>query len=389
MTQYSRQSAGPLAGIKVVEMAAIGPVPFCGMMLADMGAEVIRVDRPASANLGIEVDTPFDFMARGKSSIAVNLKQPQGITVVRRILEKADIVIEGFRPLVMERLGLGPEECLTANPRLVFGRCSGWGDKGPLAHRAGHDINFLSIAGVLGALGPKDGPPLPPLNLIGDFGGGAMHLVAGVLAALIAARATGRGQVVSASIADGALGLMPMIYGLRSGGVWTCARGDNVLDGGAPYYRTYRARDGRYVAVGAIETKFYAELLEQLGLQDRVDAKRQNDRTTWPATAAIFEQHFLTRTRDEWADVFADSDACVTPVLELDEAPKHPHHIAARSFVEVEGILQPAPGAKFSQAPTPFLNGAHKPGADTRSILKGAGYEEAIIDQLVQAGAVA
>jgi alpha-methylacyl-CoA racemase len=381
-------SKGPLAGIRIVEMAAIGPVPFAGMMLADMGAEVIRVDRTADAGLGIEVETKYEFMARGKKSIAADLKQPTGLAVVRRLIADADGLIEGFRPGVMERLGLGPDECLKSNPRLVFGRCSGWGDKGPLAPTAAHDLNYLGLSGALAAMGIK-GAPTPPLNLIGDFGGAAMSLVVGILAGLLAAKTTGKGQVASTNISDATLGLMPMIYGLYAADRWSIKRGENLLDGGAPFYRTYETKDGRYMAVGAIEQKFFTELLKKLNLLDQVDIKRQNDRATWADVGALFAKTFLTKARDEWSALFAGSDACVTPVLDLDEVPKHPQQIAAGAFIEIGGVQQPAPCPRFSVThQTPF-GGAPEIGADTGDVLRRLGYADAELTSLFNAGAVA
>jgi alpha-methylacyl-CoA racemase len=379
---------GPLAGIRIVEMAAIGPVPFAGMMLADMGADVIRVDRTADAGLGIEVETKYEFMARGKKSIAADLKQAAGLDVVRRLIADADGLIEGFRPGVMERLGLGPDECLKSNPRLVFGRCSGWGDKGPLAPTAAHDLNYLGLSGCLAAMGLK-GAPTPPLNLIGDFGGAAMSLVVGVLAGLLAAKTTGKGQVASTNISDATLGLMPMIYGLYAAGRWSINRGENLLDGGAPFYRTYETKDGRYIAVGAIEQKFFTELLKKLNLLDQVDIKRQNDRATWPGVTALFEKTFLQKTRDEWSALFAGSDACVTPVLDLSEVPKHPQQIAAGAFVEIGGVQQPAPCPRFSVTAQAPQGGAPEIGADTGDVLRRLGYAEAELTSLFNAGAVA
>jgi len=379
---------GPLKGIRVVEMAAIGPVPFAGMMFADMGAEVVRIDRVTPAHLGIEVETRFDFMARGKASIAVDLKRPEGVTVARRLIAKADAVIEGFRPNVMERLGLGPDECLHLNPRLVFGRCSSWGARGPLAHTASHEINLLALSGSLAAMSMK-GPPMPPLNLIGDFGGAAMSLACGVLAALLAAKTTGKGQVVSTSIAGGTLGLMPMIYGLHAAGLWSLARGENLLDGGAPFYRTYETRDGKYVAVGAIEQKFFVALLKKLELQDQVEAARQNDLATWPRVTALFEKCFAMKTRDEWSAVFAGSDACVTPVLDMVEAPRHPQHVAAEAFMDIAGTQQPAPSLRFSESQHIPKAGSPAVGGDTSAILGALGYGAAEQDGLVKAGVVA
>ena len=383
-----RETKGPLAGLRIVEMAAIGPVPFAGMMLADMGAEVIRVDRTASADLGIEVETRFEFMARGKKSIAADLKQAEGVEAVRRLIAASDGLIEGFRPQVMERLGLGPDLCLKENPRLVFGRCSGWGEKGPLALTASHDLNYLGLSGCLAAMGIK-GAPTPPLNLIGDFGGAAMTLVCGVLAGLLAAKTSGKGQIVSTSISDGTLALMPMIYGLYAAERWSLTRGQNLLDGGAPFYRTYETSDGRYMAVGAIEQKFFMELLQKLGLEAQVDAKRQNDRATWPAVTALFETCFRQKTRDAWSALFAGSDACVTPVLDLSEVPKHPQQVAAGAFIDIDGVQQPAPCPRFSvnhQTPFGLAPGI---GAHTAEILKEIGYTAADIDRLGRAKAIA
>ena len=379
---------GPLAGLKVIEMAAIGPVPFCGMVLADMGATVVRVDRIASARLGIEVAPRFDCMARGKQSIAVDLKQAEGLALVRALVAGADAVIEGFRPGVMERIGLSPEACLAANPKLVFGRCSGWGDAGPMAGTAGHDINFVGLSGALAAMGVQ-GAPAPPLNLIGDFGGAAMHLACGVLAALLSARTTGEGQVVSTSIAQGAAALMPMIYGLHAAGDWSLVRGQNSLDGGAPYYRCYETRDGGYMAAAPIEQKFYLTFLSKMGLADQVDPARQNDRATWPATIQLFAARFRERTRVEWGEVFAGSDACVTPVLDMSEAPRHPQQIAAGAFITVDGIQQPAAGVRFPAASANMPSPSPEPGQDTKEILRRLGYDPAAIDELIKVGVIA
>ncbi len=386
----SRSSAakGPLAGVKVVEMAAIGPVPFCGMGLADMGAEVICVDRVFNANLGIAVETKFDYMRRGKKSIAVDLKNSNGLGIVRRLIANADVVIEGFRPGVMERLGLGPDTCIADNPALVFGRTSGWGDKGPLSNVAGHDINYLSLSGGLAAMG-LNGPPTPPLNLVGDFGGAAMHLLVGVVAGLFSAKTTGKGQVVSASIADGTLGLMPMIYGLYEAGEWSLERGQNYLDGGAPFYRTYETSDGRYVAVGAIEPKFFKELVTKLNLDGEVELDSQNDRETWPETTALFAKTFSAKTRDAWGAHFEGSDACVTPVLDMSEAPAHPQHVASGAFIDIGGVRQPSPVPKFSQTRHVPQAGAPQIGAHTNEVLKRLGFNAQELEEFSQKGLIA
>ncbi len=388
MSETSAASQGPLAGIKIVEMAAIGPVPFCGMALADMGAEIIRVDRTFDAGLGIAVDTKFNTMARGKKSIAVDLKNPDGVKLVRKLIASSDALIEGFRPGVMERLGLGPDECLKDNPKLVFGRSSGWGDKGPMAPIAAHDINYLGLSGCLAAMG-LEGPPPPPLNLIGDFGGAAMHLLVGVVAGLFAAKNTGKGQVVSASIADGTLGLMPMLYGHYAAGNWKLERGVNHLDGGAPFYRTYETKDGKYMAIGSIERKFYLEMLDLLELKDQVDAEEQLDRSTWPATRELFAKTFAQKTRDEWTKVFEGSDACVTPVLDLSEAPKHPQQVAAGAFMEIDGVIQPSPVPKFSVTKHPATAGAPETGAHTLEVLGRLGYSDEELKKFSETGLIA
>ncbi len=388
MSESYAATRGPLAGVKIVEMAAIGPVPFCGMALADMGAEVISVERMLNAKFGIEVENKFNCMGRGKKSIAVDLKQPEGVGLVRRLIADGDAVIEGFRPDVMDRLGLGPEACLADNPRLVFGRSSGWGDNdGPFALMASHDINYLGLSGCLAAMGLK-GPPPPPLNLVGDFGGAAMHLLIGVIAGLYAAKITGKGQVVSASISDGTLGLMPMPYGLLAAGRWSLERGQNYLDGGAPFYRTYETSDGRYMAVGAIERKFFLELLSKLNLKREVDAARQNERATWPEMTALFERTFAQKTRNDWSKLFEGSDACVTPVLDMSEAPDHPQQVAAEAFMEINGVRQPTPVPKFSVMRHKPTVGAPEIGAHTQEVLARLGYSEKEIEAFSQSGLI-
>ena len=388
MSESSPQPRGPLAGVKVIEMAAIGPVPFCGMMLADMGAEVIRVDRVIASGLGVEVPPRFACMARSKQSVAVDVKNAEGLAIVKKLIASADAVIEGFRPGVMERIGLGPDMCLAINPKLVFGRCSGWGDDGPMAGMAAHDINYLGMSGALAAIGTEGTPPPPPLNLVGDFGGAAMQLVCGLLAAMVSARATGTGQVVKTNIAQGAIGLMPMTYGLYAAGRWSLTRASNPLDGGAPFYRCYECSDGRYVAVGAIERKFFLELIDKLELTDRIDVAKQNDRSSWPATSAIFAERFKQRTRDQWAVLFDQSDACVTPVLDMSEAPKHPQQVGAGGFVDVAGLVQPAPAPRFSATPLAAPTPAPLPGGQTTEILEKLGYAAEDIAGMAARGAV-
>jgi len=370
---------GPLHGITVIEMAAIGPVPFAGMVLADLGAEVIRLDRCEPSGLGIGTQARFDVPARGKKSVALDLKSPSGIAAARRLIASADIVLEGFRPGVMERLGLGPETCLADNPRLVFGRISGWGSTGPMAAMAGHDLNYLGLSGALAAMGPADAPPPVPLNLIGDYGGGAMMLALGVVSAALQARGSGKGQVVETSIAGAALALTPMLWGLLASQRWGVARADNLLDGGAPFYRCYECQDGRFVAVGSLEPKFYQKLLDGLGLAGTLKPARQYDKASWPEMAAIFAETFKTAPRDEWARRFDGTDACVTPVLDWTEAPRHPQHQALGSFAEIDGIVQPAAHPIFADTPSGIRGPGPATGADTAEILARLGYGDAEI----------
>jgi alpha-methylacyl-CoA racemase len=347
---------GPLAGIKIVEFAGIGPAPMAAMMLAEMGATVLRIDRVTETDLGIPLGTKFELLKRSRHSIQLDLKHPDAIALTLQLVEQADGLIEGFRPQVMERLGLGPEVCLARNPRLVFGRVTGWGQEGPLAHAAGHDLNYIALTGALHAIGRAGGPPTPPLNLVGDFGGGALYLVVGVLAAIIEARRSGEGQVVDAAMVDGASSLMTSIYGGRASGRLSGPRGTNVTDSGAYFYEVYECADGRYVSVAAIEAKFHAELLRLLEI-DPETMPPQMDRERWPEVKARLAARFRTRTRDEWCKLIEGTDACFAPVLSMDEAPDHPHNRARRAFVELDGVRQPAPAPRFSRTklapPTP------------------------------------
>ncbi|MGH6815521.1 MAG: CaiB/BaiF CoA transferase family protein [Hyphomicrobiaceae bacterium] len=379
---------GPLHGIRVIEIAAIGPVPFAAMLLADMGAETIRIDRPHDADLGLPGREPrFNVLHRGRRSAAVDLKAPMGRGVVLRLIERADILIEGFRPGVMERLGLGPGPCLERNPRLVYGRMTGYGQDGPMASRAGHDIDYIALAGVLHGIGRAGEKPVPPLNLIGDFGGGGMMLAFGVLAALIEARNSGKGQAVDAAMVDGAAYLMAMFYGLHAQGYWRDIRGGNVLDGAAPWYDTYPTKDGKYVAVGAIEERFYAELLARLGLDD-TGLPAQHDRQGWPRLRQRFAEVFAGKTRAEWEAVFAGSDACVAPVLSLAETAHHPHNVARGLIVERDGVPQPAPALRFDRTPAAAGHAPHAAGADTESVLADWGFMPDEIAALKAAGAI-
>jgi len=379
---------GPLKGVRIIEMAGIGPAPFCGMMLSDMGAEVIRVDRSDGADLGLPGREPrFEVLHRGRQSVAVDVKTEAGRDIVRRLVKDADALIEGFRPGVMERLGLGPQALWEVNPRLVFGRMTGFGQDGPMAPRAGHDINYIALSGALHAIGPKDGPPLPPLNLIGDYGGGGMLLAFGVVCGVLEARTSGKGQVVDTAMVDGASLLMAAVYGWLAQGMWNDERGSNILDSAAPWYGVYETKDGKWVSIGSIEKRFYADLLERLGIAGE-DLPKQHDRAGWPTLAKRFTEVFKTRTRDEWCVVFANSDACFAPVLAMKEVGAHPHNAARATFVERDGVVQPAPGPRFSRTP-PEIGGPSKAaGADSEAVLKAAGYAPSEIAAFIEAGVV-
>ncbi len=379
--------AGPLQGLRVVEIAALGPAPFCGMLLADLGADVVRVDR-ADAAIGRHTSsTEHDLHLRGKSSVAVDLKHQEGAEVLLRLVQTADALIEGFRPGVVERLGVGPAQCLARNPALVYGRMTGWGQDGPLSDRAGHDIDYIALSGVLHAIGPVE-RPMPPLNLVGDFGGGGMLLALGVLAGVLHARETGEGQVVDAAMVDGSALLTTAMHGHIAEGWWAPARESNLLDGGAPFYTVYETADGGHMAVGALEPQFYAVLLEGLGV-DRETLPGQLDRQGWPAIRAVLAARFAERTRDEWAEHFAGIDACVAPVLDAGEAPRHPHNRARGVFIEVEGVTQPAPGPRFSATTATSPTGPAYPGQDTDRVLGALGYSQGEISMLRRVGAVA
>ena len=377
---------GPLQGLKVIEMAGIGPAPFCAMMLADMGADVVRVDR-ASARPGRR---ETDCLQRNRRSIALDLKQPAAIATVLELLEGADVLIEGFRPGVMERLGLGPEACLARNPRLVYGRMTGWGQSGPLAHAAGHDINYIAITGALHLIGERGGKPVPPLNLVGDFGGGAMMLLAGVLAALFEAGRSGRGQVVDAAMTDGTVALLGLFFAQRAAfRDFQDATGGEMLAGAAPYYGTYATRDGKFLAIGALEPQFYAVLIEKLGLDPKyLAAGFPASRTGNDDVRAAIAAAVATRTRDEWAAVFEGTDACVAPVLSLAEAARHPHNVARGTFVTVDGIEQHAPAPRFSRTAAAPVQGPRPAGADTIAVLQAAGFSDERIAGLRAAGAL-
>jgi len=363
-------SSGPLAGLRVLEFEAIGPVPFCGMLLADMGADVILVDRPSDPRQGLGRERWYDAMMRGRRSVTLDLKAPGAREAALELAARADALVEGFRPGVMERLGLGPDIALARSPKLVYARMTGWGQDGPLAARAGHDIDYIALSGALHAIGPAGGPPVPPLNLVGDFGGGGMLLAFGICAALLEARRSGQGQVVDASMLEGASLLATMFHGMLRAGRWREVRGENVLDGGAPWYGTYETADGRHMAVGAIEPKFYSELLERLGLPAEALHARL-DRAQHPRLRERFAQVFRTKTRSEWEAVFEGSDACVAPVLGFAEARGHPQNVARHAFLDVGGVPQPAPAPRFSRTPGQVR------GAPPQ---RGAGGAEALAD---------
>ena len=381
-------ASGPLAGVRVVEMAGIGPGPFCAMMLADMGAEVLRIDRPGAADLGLPVEPRFSVLHRGRRSVALDLKQPAAIAAVKRLAVKADALIEGFRPGVMERLGLGPDECMTANPRLVYGRMTGWGQEGPMAPAAGHDINYIALAGVLHSIGRRGSAPVPPLNLVGDFGGGGMYLAFGVVCALLEAGRSGRGQVVDAAMVDGAASLAAAVFGLRAKGMWNDERGDNILDSGAPWYDVYETQDGKYVAIGSIEGRFYGELLRLTGLTGEA-LPPQWEKARWGELRARLTEVFKQKTRDEWCRIMEGSDVCFAPVLSMAEAPAHPHNRARGTFVEVDGVPQPGPAPRFSRTPGAIGRPPAAPGQHTEEALRDWGFSADELADLRKSGAIA
>ncbi len=374
---------GPLAGIRVIEMAGIGPGPFCAMMLSDMGAEVIRIDRLAQKGGG----SREHVLNRGRRSLALDLKHPLGIATVLNLVEQADILIEGFRPGVMERLGLGPETCLSRNPGLVFGRMTGWGQEGPLAHAAGHDINYISIGGALGAMGYADRAPTPPLNLVGDFGGGAMYLLAGVLAALVERSKSGKGQIIDAAMTDGTASLLSPFYGLMAMNMWTNNRESNKLDGGAHYYGCYVCADDKYISIGSIEPQFYSLLLDKCGISDP-QFTAQQDQKQWPQLREKLAAVFRTKTRREWCEIMEGTDVCFAPVLGIGDAPQHPHNQARNTFVNVNGVTQPAPAPRFSRTQGAIQSPAALVGEHSEQILADWGYTETDIAQLRSAKAI-
>lgn len=374
--------SGPLAGVTVIEMAGLGPAPFCAMMLADMGANVVRIDRYKAGDALSELN----ISSRGVRSIALDLKTKRGVEVARRLIGVADALIEGFRPGVMEKLGLGPVDCHALNGRLVYGRMTGWGQDGPLAHAAGHDINYIALSGVLSSIGPRDGPPMPPLNLIGDYGGGGVMLALGVVSALLHARTTGQGQVVDMAMVNGAAALATMIFGMQARGHWIDERGANLLDGSAPFYGVYACADGKWVSIGSIEAKFHAEMLERVGV-DAAEYGAQYDRSQWPRQRALLASVFAQRTRDEWTNLLEGTDACFAPVLTLQEAPSHPQNVVRGVFTEVKGGRVPGPPIRYSA--TPCEPGAPSTvGADTTEILTQAGFTSDDVESLRSSGVI-
>lgn len=376
----------PLSGLRVLEMGGIGPAPFAAMLLADMGADVVRIDRPMAADLGIAMPARFDLYNRSKRSVAIDLKAADGVATVLRLVEKADILVEGFRPAVMEKLGLGPAVCHAVNQRLVYGRMTGWGQSGAISKTAGHDLNYIALTGALHAIGSADKPGVP-LNLIGDLGGGALYLVVGVLAALASARATGKGDVVDAAMVDGVSSMMAMFYSLRQQGAWHTEREHNLLDGGAPFYGVYETSDAKHVSVGAIEGRFYRELVIRMGLDPSI-LPPQNDARHWPDTRKIFADIFQTRTRDEWTSIMAGSDACFAPVLNMDEWQTHPLAVERGSFRELDGVVHPAPAPRFASDSEWSVSEPPAPGRDNDTALADWGLESEEIIRLKAEGIV-
>ena len=378
---------GPLKGVRVVEMSNIGPGPFCGMLLADLGAEVVSVQRLAAGDLGFEIDLRYDFLNRSKQAVAIDLKSADGLATVKQMIAGADMLIEGFRPGVMERLGLGPDICLELNPKLVFGRMTGWGQDGPLAQMAGHDINYIAMSGALAAIGPKGGAPIVPLNLVGDFAGGSLYLAMGMLAALVEARQSGQGQVVDAAMVDGVANLLTMHLGYRQAKFWNLERGTNSVDGGAPWYTTYATSDGRWMAVGAVEKRFYTEFVGKLGLDSR-SLPRQHVQSRWDELHNIFAAAFARKTRAEWEEIFEGSDACVSPVLDMDEAPRHPAANARKTFVDLDGVTEAAPAPRFSRTPTTIRNPPPDARRTTAFVLSAWGINDEDIRKLERNGQI-
>ncbi|MGA1287155.1 MAG: CaiB/BaiF CoA transferase family protein [Rubrivivax sp.] len=378
---------GPLNGLRVLEIAAIGPVPMAATLLADLGADVVRVDRPAPSGLGLPLPRQCDVHGRSRRSVAIDLKHPQGVDTLLVLASRSDVLLEGFRPGVAERLGIGPPACHARHPGLVYGRMTGFGQQGPLAQAAGHDLNYIALSGALHAIGPAGGAPVPPLNLVGDYGGGALYLAFGVMAALYERERSGRGQVVDAAMVDGAASLMGLFHGLCAAGDWRQTRASNLLDGGAPFYATYETADGRHVALAALEPKFFAELVRRIDLPSEF-VQAQHDRTQWPRMRDAIAERIRTRTRDDWCARLEGSDACFAPVLSIDEVASHPHAVARGTYVDVEGVLQPAPAPRFDRSAAPQPGPAPEVGQHTDEVLRAAGFDDEALAGLRQAGAI-
>ncbi|MES2974802.1 MAG: CaiB/BaiF CoA-transferase family protein [Pseudomonadota bacterium] len=381
------KASGPLSGVRIVELGGIGPGPFTAMLLADLGAEVLRIDRIVASDGGVELEEKFNLLHRSRRSVAMDLKNPKAVAAILRLVARADAIIEGFRPGVTERLGLGPDDCLAANRKIVYGRMTGWGQDGPLAQAPGHDMNYIALTGVLHSIGSTGGPPVPPLNLAGDFGGGSLYLALGIVSALLESRTSGKGQVVDAAMVDGSASLMALMYGMRAAGKWTDQRGDNRLDSGAPWYSVYETSDGKYVALASNEARFYKVTLELMGLGSR-DLPDQHDKASWPEMKKLFAGIFITRTRDEWCALMAGNEVCFAPVLSMAEAPSHPHLKARSTFVEIEGVVQPAPAPRFSRTPGAIQGRAPRVGEHTGQALADWGFAQDDIAALLGAGAI-
>lgn len=377
--------SGPLAGLRVVEMVGIGPAPLAAMLLSDMGADVIRIDRPAPSGLGVQRPDRFNFSARGRRSVALDLKRPEGVECALDLIGRADALVEGFRPGVMERLGLGPEPCLARNPRLVFGRLTGWGQEGPLAHATGHDLNYIALTGALDAIGRRGQPPTPPLNLLGDFAGGSFLMAFGIVSALLHAQRTGEGQVVDAAIVDGVSLLATPLMGLQAAGVWPGGRGENILDSGAPQYDVYPCADGTYVSVAPIEGKFQALLLTRMGF-DPAAFPDMNERKNWEEAKRLLAERFAEKTREEWCALLEGTDACFAPVLSSAEAPDHPHHTARGTFIAVDGLVQPAPAPRYSRTPAATPTPPEAPGESGEAVLRDWGIADERVAELAKTG---
>ncbi len=373
---------GPLHGHRIIELTGIGPAPMCGMMLAELGAEVLRVDRLSASGLGIGGDPKLELLHRSRPAIAVDLKSKAGVELVLQLAETADALIEGFRPGVTERLGLGPEHCAARNPKLVYGRVTGWGQDGPLSQAAGHDMNYIALTGALHSIGRHGEKPTPPMNLVGDFGGGTLYLALGVVSAMLEAKSSGKGQVVDAAMVDGAASLMTAAYRLRAGGVTNDTRGENILDTGAHFYEVYETSDNKFVSLAPIEPKFYAELLERIGTTDK-DIPHSRDRRDWPALKEKLAVIFKTKTRDQWCELLEGTDVCFAPVMDMAEAPKHAHMAARKTFVERDGVTQPNAAPRFSRTPSEIRSSPNLPGENLHETLASWGLAKADVDKLV------